>query len=226
MKNLLVFAMIAVVAISSAQGGGRQGGQRGQFGRNNNSLTGLLSRPDVQAEIKLTDDQKTKLEAERQAGRGGAGGGGGRGVGGAGGGAGAGGQAPDPAEMAKMMAEREKATLAILTPEQAARLKELFIQRAGARAASRADIQAELGVTSEQKDKIIALQNKQREAMQSIREKMRNGEIERTQVAELNKKNEDILLAEMVKVLTPAQNDKLKAMGGKPFKFVEEESGN
>lgn len=221
LKSIFAVALFSAVAIASAQGGG--GGQRGgmQRGMGGDSLNGLLRRADVQAELKLTDDQKTKLVPQR--GAGGAGGGGGqRGQGGAGGGGGqGGGQAFDPAAMRQRQAEQEKLVFETLDATQGARLKGLYVQRVGNRAILSGTIAKELSLTDDQNKKIEELQTKQREAMQSVMEKMRNGEIERDQLQDIMKKNNDIFSEELGKILTEDQKGKLKTMRGADFKFVD-----
>ena len=222
LKNFFVISLVVLVAVASAQN--RQGRQGG---RQNNNMIGLLQRSDVQSELKFSDDQKSKLEAMRPArgqggNRGGGNGGGGNGGGGNGGGGnGGGGQRPaqDPEAMAKAAAEREKTTLEVLSPEQTKRLLELYIQRVGSRAVIRADVQEALKINSTQKEKIADLQKNQREANQAVMEKVRNGEIERTAVADIQKKNDSILQDELNKILTAEQREKLQSMGGAPFKF-------
>jgi len=215
-KKVLVLLLVGVSVISMAQNGGGRGGRQGGFARNNNSLIGLLNRDDVKAELKVSDDQKSKLDALRPArGQGGAGGGGGaRGNGG-----GAGGGNFDPEAMRKLQAEREKTTLEVLTSDQVKRLRELFVQRVGARAVLREDFQAELKVTADQKTKIEALQKTQQEANQSVMEKVRSGEIERTAVQDIMKKNETALIEELNKILSAEQKAKMKTLEGAPFKF-------
>lgn len=223
LKNLFVISLVVLVAVASAQN--RQGRQGG---RQNNNMIGLLQRSDVQKELKLSDDQKSKLEAMRPArGQGGNRGGNGGGGNGGGGNGGGGGQRPaqDPEAMAKAAAEREKTTLEVLTPEQTSRLRELYVQRVGSRAVIRPDVQDALKLTSTQKEKIAELQKNQREANQAVMEKVRNGEIERTAVADIQKKNDSILQDEINKVLTAEQRDKLKTLGGAPFTF-DADSGN
>lgn len=220
LKNFFVISLVVLVAVASAQN--RQGRQGG---RQNNSMIGLLQRSDVQKELNLSDDQKSKLEAMRPArGQGGNRGNGGGGNGG--GGNGGGGQRPaqDPEAMAKAAAEREKTMLEVLTPDQSKRLRELFVQRAGSRAVIRPDIQDALKLTATQKEKIGGLQKNQREANQAVMEKVRNGEIERTAVADIQKKNDSILQEEINKILTVEQRDKLKSMGGAAFTFDADSS--
>lgn len=195
------------------------------MGRNGNSMTGLLARADVQTELKLSDDQKTKLtELMPQRGQRnpGAGGGGGNGGGQNGGGAGGGQRGNiDPAQMRQQMAEREKKILEILNAEQAKRLKELYVQRAGNNALTREDVQKELGLSSDQVAKIKSLQEAQQSAMQELRQKMQNQEIDRDQMREISQKNNETMSAELGKVLTSEQAAKFKAMRGAEFKFEE-----
>ncbi len=224
LKSIFAVALFSVVAIASAQGGG--GGQRGGMQRmGGDSLNGLLRRTDVQAELKLTDDQKTKLVPQRGGGAGGAGGGQGggqRGQGGAGGGGGqGGGQAVDPAAMRQRQAEQEKLVFDTLDATQGARLKGLYVQRVGNRAVLSGVIAKDLELTADQNKKIEGLQAKQREAMQAVMEKRRNGEIERDQIQDIMKKNNDIFSEELGKILTEDQKGKLKTMRGADFKFVD-----
>jgi Spy/CpxP family protein refolding chaperone len=221
MKSMMKFIAVAAVAVmavaSFAQGGGGggRGGQRfgGGFG-NDPTGAGLVNRDDVSGEIKITADQKSKIDALRQSQRekmremfqnGGGG--------------------QDPTAFQKMQAENNKAILALLTDDQKKRLKELAIQRMKESAATHADIQKELGVTDDQKAKIKDLQDKQQAANAAIMEKMRNQEIEREAATESFRKNTDALNSEIGQILTDAQKSKLKAMSGKEFKFVEQGRG-
>lgn len=230
-KKLLVISFITLAVLVQAQGGGG-GGRGGQMRGGGQSMTGLLSRADVQAELKISDDQKTKIaELNPQRNRGGGGNGNGGGNGGAagggnrGGGTGAGGNF-DPAQMQQMMAEREKKTLEILNADQQKRLKELYIQRVGNRALLREDVQKELGLSSDQTAKIKDLQDKQRTANQELQQKMRNQEIDRTEGRDIMTKNQKTLDEELGKVLTGEQATKFKDMRGAEFKFDEDNGGN
>src|ERR1700678_2031242 len=105
LRILTVLACAVLVGACFGQGGGqgRRGGQRG----GGNSLGALLRRADVQTELKITDDEKTKIEALPRPGRPAGGGGGGAAGGGGGGGGAAGGF--DPAAMAARAEEEKKA---------------------------------------------------------------------------------------------------------------------
>lgn len=187
--------------------------------RGGGGLLGLALRSDVSAELKLKDDQKTALEALRpQRGQGGQGGGQGQGQGGQ---RGQGAQR-DPEAMRAAQAEQEKKIAGILDAAQFARLKELNIQRAGNGAIMREEVQKALGMTAEQVQKARDLQAKQREAQQSLMDKVQNGEIERDEVRTIMQKNQGIMNEELGKILTPAQTEALKKMGGAPFKFDDQ----
>lgn len=225
-KIFIVVSLLAVTGLAVAQGGGgfgqRGGGQFGRGGGNN--FSGLLNRADVQGELKITDDQKTKLTEMRII-RGGGGAGGGAGAGGGqrgqGGGAGAGGGQQDIEAMRKAAEEREKNALAVLTADQNKRLKELFVQRSGNRAVLNSMIQADLGFTDEQKKKIADLQAKQQEANMALMEKSRNQEITREEATAIREKNNAAMGEELGKILTAEQAAKLKGMGGATFKFED-----
>jgi hypothetical protein len=228
-KFLIVVSIVAAAGLATAQGGGGgRGGFGGQMGRGGGGITGLLNRADVQGELKITDDQKTKLTEMRvirgqrgQGGQGGQGGGQGgqRGQGGQGGqGGGQGGQV-DADAMRKAMEEREKNALAVLDAGQQKRLKELYVQRSGNRSVLNSTIQADLGLSDDQKKKIAELQTKQQEANRAIFEKAQAGEIQREEIQALREKNDKILDEEIGKVLTADQVAKLKGMNGAPFKF-------
>lgn len=233
LRSILVVAMVGVIAVANAQGGGGGQGGRGGFQRGRgDSMTGLLRRAEVQTELKLTDDQKTKLNLTggNNGGGGGAGAGGGQGRGnggggggGNGGGAGAGGGGGqgqfDPAAARKRTEDAEKNVFGVLDATQGARLKGLYIQRTNNRAALSPTIAKDLGITEDQQKKIDDLQAKQREAMQSVMEKMRNGEIERDQIQDIMTKNTKALDDEIGKILTDDQKGKLKTMRGADFKF-------
>ncbi len=220
-KTIATGALMVLVAISMAQGqgggGGRQGGGQRMGGRGGGmgSPASLINRADVQKDLAITDDQKTKLkdlqakqmeemQAQRQAGGGGGGGG------------------FDREAMMKAMKERqeknEKAVNEILTPEQQKRLKEIYVQLAGGSAILNEGIQKDLELTDDQKTKIKDLQTKQQEANAELRTKMQNQEIDRQQMQDIQKKNNDALKEELIKVLTADQAAKFKAMAGKEFK--------
>lgn len=218
--SVIALALLAVASLGSAQqgqgggGGGRQGGGFGQRGGMGGAqrLTQLLRNEQVQAELKLSDDQKAKIEALPRPQRGGGGGGNG------GGGGGQRPTPPTPEEQLKQLTEDKAATSAILSPEQEKRLEEIRIQWAGGNAATLPDVQEALALTAEQKTKITELQSKMREATMGLMEKMRNGEIDRQDLMPTMQKNNDTFKAEVMKILTADQSAKLKAMSGAELK--------
>lgn len=231
-KILISIAVVACVAFAGAQGngGGQTRGQRGGFGQRGGMMRGggessLVRRADVQKELGITEEQKTKLEEmatkEREARRaafqnrsndnGGAATGGGQ----------QGRRGFDPAEMAKQRAEQHKALAAILDAKQMKRLGELALQQQGARALGQEDTQKALGLSADQVAKIKDIQTKEREAMQSLMEKMRNQELTREEMQASMEKNNKALGDELTKVLTSDQAAKFKEMQGAPFKFDE-----
>src|SRR5579871_265347 len=200
-KWIVTILAVALCAAAMAQRGG--GGFFGRGGGGNPAM--LLGRHDVQKELNLTDDQKTKLEALRQKQRedmqaffqANAPADGGR---------------PDfsklQPEMEKMQKEQQKEVDAILTPDQTKRLKEISIQLGGNGVITRPEIQNDLNMTDDQKAKVKDLQDKQRAAMQEIRDKMQNGELDREQMRPLMEKNRKIMDDELAKILTDTQKAK------------------
>lgn len=213
---IVTFVAVASFVFAQGGGGGGRGGRMGMGqGRNMGPLQ-LANRADVQADLKVTADQKSKLEALRQKQQDeqrarmeemrNSGGGGNF----------------DPNEMRKQMeaqnAKMQEEVNKILDKSQQLRLKEIGIQLQGNRALLNPEIQKELGVTAAQKASIDSLMAKQQQANESIMEKMRNQEIDREAAMEARRKNDEALAAELGKVLTQAQQDQLKKMGGAPFK--------
>lgn len=218
-KWIGIALVVALACVSAAQGGG--GGRQGRGGmmmmRGGGGGSGmqLALRDDVSKELNLTADQRTKLrdmaDAQRDemrsmfqsmAGSG---------------------EQPDRSAMEKMMqemqAKQKKQMAEILTAEQIKRLGELRIQRAGNSAIMDPEVQTALGLTTAQKDKINDLMTKQGEAMQAVMEKVRNQEMDRSELRPLMEKNRKIMDQELGKVLTAEQTKKLADMGGKPFTF-------
>lgn len=215
-KIILTLAIVGIVGSAFAQGGGgqRRGGMFGMMGRGGGSPVMLLQREDVQGELKLTDEQKTKLselqtkmmEKMREMFTGG---GGGR---------------PDPDKMREVMTkaseEAQKEVDTVLNADQKKRLKELAVQRAGNSAVLNPETAKEVGITEEQKAKIKALEDMQQQANQALMEKMRNQELDRDQFREKMETNTKAFDTELAKILTDAQKAKLKEMSGKPFTFA------
>lgn len=231
--KLIKIAVVGALLLSGAsvlaqgRGGGMMGGM---FGGRMAQMDGfLLMSPDVQKDLKITADQKTKIdlagEAMRAAmpGFGGGRGGGNRGGGGQppvappAGGPPAGGMNFDPAAIQEAMKKQNDALLAILDDTQKARIKQIGIQVAGANALMREDIQKDLDLKAAQKASLLDLQNKQQEATMQLFQAMRNQEMTREEMQEAMAKNNDILKVEALKVLTEEQKKKFEAMQGPKF---------
>ena len=227
MRKAILMAVVAAMAcVGVAQGGGGgqgRGGMRMMFGGGGGINTRFALREDVSKELNLTADQRTKLQdvqdkmqeemrAQFQ-------GGGGPGNGGG----------PDRDAMRKMaedmMAKQKAEITKILDEGQMKRLKELSIQRAGVSAITNPEVQTGLGLSDEQKAKIKELQDKQQEAMQTLFQKMRDGDLDRDAMRTSMENNRKIMDQELDKVLTADQKKKLTDMGGKPFTFDKDEGG-
>lgn len=251
MKAIVSISMVAacaVLAVSSfaQQGQGRRRG--GGFGRGGNqySITSLIRRPDVQADLQLTDEEKTKLDAfvASQRGRRGRRGQGadpnagqpgttpagtpatgtppaGTATGQTGAGAPPPGGTIDPqarAQAARVRRDAEHKQLeAILTADQLKRLDEISIQMQGDQAILSSDVRKQLNFTKDQDAKVKSIQSKYQDAMQTVFTRLRNNEIDHTTAQTAMQTNQKVLGDELHKILTSAQVDQLKALGGKPF---------
>ena len=185
----------------------------------------ILNREDVQSEIKLTDDEKGKLDALRAGARG-------RFTSAFADMRNAGGDVDREAMMkivqTKMQAifeDMAKEALGALDQDQRKRVQELAIQSQGSLAVLQPSVAKEIGLTPAQKAQIDDLQNRQDEANQGLFEQAQNGDIEREERDEKIAKNKTILDANVTKVLTETQRTKLKEMSGKPFEFKDPKPG-
>jgi hypothetical protein len=227
-KAIVILSILAVASSVMAQR------MQMQFGGGQMAASMLVYRQDVQKELKITPDQVTKLrqmrdkfEDERESfmenvrfnggNEGQANNGGGRQMT----------MGGPNSEMGKffadMMARQTKELKEILTEEQHTRLNQIALQQGGMRSLMDTDLQKKLGFTKEQTDKVGELQKKQGEAFQTIFQKMRDGELDRSELQPLMEKNNKIMEAELEKVLSAAQKQKFKELQGAPFKFDENE---
>lgn len=216
----LALATVAVPAF--AQGQGRPGGFRGGFGGGRGGFDGpgsLLRMPEVQKELKLDqtqvellqqlnkeiDDKRGAMfqgfrdltdEQRREKF-----------------------QSLRP-QMEKLQEDQEKKVAEILDPKQSARLKQLSLQRAGANALGRPEVQTELKFTADQKAKFMAAQQAAGESFRALFQQ--GGERPSPEkFAEIRKANDAKLLA----VLTDAQKKQFEAMQGAPFTFPAPQFG-
>jgi Spy/CpxP family protein refolding chaperone len=173
------------------------------FGMGRGGQAMLLRAEAVQKELKLTDDQKAKLEdffagmMERFQEL----------------------RDLDPEErrekIQEIQKENDKTIAGILKPEQVKRLKEIGYQQAGAMALNDPEVIKALGITDEQRDQVRELN---RNMMEEMRELIQPGqppdEEARNKMQELRKGVGE----KMMKILTEEQKKKWKDMQGEPFK--------
>lgn len=222
MKKILAlaaFAAFATAALAQGFGGGQGRGGFMMGGPGGSSLM-LLGREDVQGELKVTDEQKGKLDSIR-----------------AGirdrmrslfqnGGFQPGGDMSEMQKaMGKLMAEISNDAVKVLTPEQAKRLKELNVQASGNAVVLQEDVAKDLAITEDQKGKLADLQKTQQEATMGVIQKMRDGEISQEDLPGIFEKNRKVMDDEIGKILTDDQKKKLKDMAGKPFEFKDPKPG-
>lgn len=216
---MCVLSLSVALAQGGGAGGGRGQGRRGMGGFGFGGVQ-MLTIPEVQKELKLTQDQIDKVQSKQaevrqstqeimQE---------------------AGGfqalqsmSAEDRQKLGeKMQAVQTKAVGDILNTDQLKRFKQLEIQQAGIRAFSRKDVKDALKLTTDQTAKITeieqAAQTAQRDAMQGIDPRSAPAEDMakvRTKMAEIQKAH----FAKAVAVLTPDQQKQWKTLTGDPFTF-------
>lgn len=190
---------------TAQQGAPRRTAPRMQMG------PGLLRRADVQDDLQLSADQKSKIadlnkamREEMAAAQ-----------------PPAGDSSTDKsavqAKSAEIRSKYEAQLEAVLTPDQAKRLKEIGIQINGNGIVRNADVAREIGLTDEQAQQIKALDEKRSADTRAIQAKVKAGEMDRAAGSAARKKIRTDADAELAKILTDEQKAKIKAMGGKPF---------
>jgi Spy/CpxP family protein refolding chaperone len=215
----LLFITLALALAVSAMAQGRRFGFGGGFGP-----ASVINRDEVKEELKLTDEQKTKISDLADASQS---------------------KRREMMQslgidfrnmsddnrkkmqeaMQKMNSETLTEIKGILTADQYKRLREISIQAEGASAIADPEFQKDLSVTDEQKAKVATLQKKQQDAMRELFQKMQDGEMDREGMREAMTKNGEIMKAEMAKLLSEEQKAKLKALSGAPFKLKEDAPG-
>ena len=216
----LVLALASVCLVAAwadsacAQGGrGGRGGRRGGRGFGPIHQVTLATLPEVQTELKLTDDQKTKVEDiddafndERRALRGQGGGGGG-----------GGGDAEAMAARVKLNADFAQQIADALEEPQAKRLQEIYIQVNGTSIITDEAVATALKITDEQKEKLTQVADDNRQAMRDAFENAGDMTRDERQAknAELTKAADDALLA----VLTEEQRTAFEGMKGEKLEL-------
>jgi Spy/CpxP family protein refolding chaperone len=188
----------AAIAVAVQPAAAQRGG--GGFGRFRGfSPATIATLDEVQADLKLTDEQKTQIatinEGMRDEMRELFGGGG----------------RPDAGEMEKITQATAGKVDAALDPAQNKRLQEITLQVNGANALNDSAIQQQLHFTAEQTKQFEEARATNREAMQGMRDLPR--EERREKFAEIQKEADELLMA----VLTPEQKTEFEAMKGTPL---------
>lgn len=208
-------AAIGLVSFADAQqpGGGRPGGGfGGRGGPGGGGMMRLIVNPAVQDEIKLTDDQKDKLatwyegfneKIEEKS----------KGI------------ERNRENFAKLMAIRtevsenaEKELKDVLKPDQIKRIKQIEFQMMGTRALQNEDVQKELGITDEQKEKFTKIGEESREAFRDV---FSGGRPDREKMQEMMAKQGE----KYQEVLTSSQKTKWKEMTGEAFDVSKLQQG-
>jgi Spy/CpxP family protein refolding chaperone len=207
-------ALVATAALASSALAQRGGG----FGRGGGGGANMLRMPEVQAELKLTDDQKTKvtdamakLREQRQN-------------------AGQDFQSLSQDERQKLMAQRraedDKALADVLNADQMKRYHQLQLQQQGLSSVAQDKALAdELKITDDQKTKIQTIADDQRNAMRELFQSAGGGgdrQAMMQKMQDLRKQTDEKIAA----VLTDDQKSKWKDMIGTPFTFPAFRPGN
>jgi Spy/CpxP family protein refolding chaperone len=196
-------ALAATMLLAGAALAQRGFGRGGGFGGN------VLSIPEVQAELKLTDDQKTKvtdalakLREQRQS-------------------QGQNFQSLSQEERQKLLADRraeeDKQLGAILNADQMKRYHQLVLQRQGMTAVLDKPVADELKLTDDQRTKIQAVVDEQSAARRELFQGGGGGDREAMmkKFQEMRKQTDE----KIASLLTDDQKNKWKEMTGAPFTF-------
>jgi hypothetical protein len=212
-----VVTLLAGSALAQPPGG--PGGGRGGFGRGGFGGPGaLLQNKSVQQELKLTDDQITKVkevtdeirskhqedftklrdisdQTERR---------------------------EKGAELMKTVGEEtNKALAGVLKPEQEKRLKQIRLQTEGTRAFQDPEVEKALKLSDEQKDSLKTIEADARKEMEGLRGGQGNREENRKKFESLRQETKDKAAA----VLNDTQKKEWKELTGEPFKLEQPEGG-
>lgn len=226
-KGLLALSLI-VLMVSAAAAQEERGRRRGGFGGGGfggpfggfNSPAALAGMPQVQEEIKVSEEQKKQIDEGLAELRGGF----------------------NFQELQGLSAEdrekrmeeiRKKAETAgkafeekmnkILKPEQLTRLKELSLQRQGAMALLRPDIAKDLGLTEDQRKKMQGILESSRPSGRPNFQDL--SQEERQKLMTESREKQEKAQAELLAVLTDEQKAKYAELKGKEFKFPEPRFG-
>lgn len=199
-----VLTMAVLIPAMAQPPAGRPGGPFGGRLGGPMLMVGLLRSPQVQQELKLTDQQKQQLEQlgeqwrEKM-----------RGL-----------RDLPPEERRQkgegMRAEVEKQLATILNEQQMKRLKQIALQVEGYAALERPEIADQVGLTKEQRQKIRDIL---RQADEKRREAFQQGQGDRQAAFQRMREIRQWVDGEIEKLLTPEQKKKWQELVGAPFKF-------
>ena len=225
-KRLAILATVCVAVLvlctavqaqpPKGKGGGFGGPGFGGFGMGGMGFGGnmssmLLRAPKVQEELGLTEAQKTKIQAVMKEGMG---------------------ERPDMGALRDLDEEQRKAKMAefmekaqarakkmakdldeILKPEQRKRLKQIGLQFRGVSALRDKEVATELGLSTEQQDKIAEIGKEAGEKMGKLFADRENRTGMREKMDKIRKESETATLG----VLTQEQKEKFEEMKGPKF---------
>jgi periplasmic protein CpxP/Spy len=194
--------VVMMIQVADAQPGGRRGGGGRGFGMFGGppSAASLLRFKEVQDALKLTDDQKSRIEtindemqAERRKAR----------------------QAGGGVEGVQQLAAEESTKVsAVLDADQQKRLMGILVQMNGAAAALDPAVAKELNLTNDQMKQLQELHQKNRETMREARQEARGQSGDRAAMREKMQTLRSEAHQKMMAVLTTDQQAQLESLKG------------
>lgn len=185
--NLALCALLAAVALPCHGQGFRMSALRPQFG--------LLLKPAVEKELRVTPAQRDKIRAAL------------------------GGLLVNGGKAMRLdantdLSKLDKDTQAVLTPAQRTRLYQIWLQKQDALALASSTVAQEVGLTAPQKREVERVYDDYEDKLQAAaRNATHEGGVLRLDTAGIQKET----VAQLRKVLTPAQAAKFKKMQGPKF---------
>jgi len=125
-------------------------------------------------------------------------------------------------DITKINLKHDADYLKTLTPDQAARLKQLYVQFSGALVITRDDFASDLAVTDDQKAKVKQLQA---DEGKKIADLFQSGGGDPSSMGPAMKKLQDEFKVQLAGVLTDDQKKKLEDMKGAKFEFQKVDAG-
>lgn len=123
----------------------------------------------------------------------------------------------------QMAAAAEKKVDAVLNDEQRKRLQEIVVQVLGGRALERADVTAALALNDEQKKKIKAVFESEDQRRRDLFEQARDGNLQREQIFTKFRELQTTINTEALAVLTDEQKAEFEQMKGAAFELQRPE---